>query len=209
MTRRTKRDETSEDWKLFEAEAMYGQSVFRDALGDSEAAIAAAERALEIKPDYQPAILTMGSIDYQRGREAEGKRLFLSLLSLPDDSGELDEIIDKAGDFLIQTKRYADGLELYRRAIERFPDSAELYRGFSCCAGHEGLYDEALDASEKALALEPERQESMSDLGWCLFEAGRLEEAREALLKAVSMDPDDTLSRGNLRLCEEKLSKKR
>jgi tetratricopeptide (TPR) repeat protein len=73
--------ESFESWQLFEAEAQYAESIFRNALGDIEASIAAAQRALEIKPDYAPAVLTMGSIEYQRGRAAKGRRLFHSLLS--------------------------------------------------------------------------------------------------------------------------------
>lgn len=106
-------------------------------LGDLEASIAAAKQALEIKPNYPPAVLTMGSIEYQRGREAEGKKLLLSLMSLPDDAGDLWEVIDKVGSFLIERRKYADGRELYRGAVERFPRRAVLYQGLGCCAGHE------------------------------------------------------------------------
>ena len=181
--------------------------MLRDALGDVEASIAAARRAVEIKPDYAPAVLTMGSIEYQLGREAEGRRLFRSLLSLPDHSEDLWEVIDKAGNFLIQSKRYADAMELYEGAVARFPDRAVLYQGLGCCAGHEGLFDRAVVASQKALDLDPVRQDLTNDLGWSLFEAGRLEEAEEVLLKAVAMDPSDDLARENLRLCQAKLSK--
>jgi len=96
MTR--KADTTNESfdgWQLFQAEAQYAESILRDALGDVEASIAAARCALEIKPDYAPAVLTMGSIEYQRGRETEGRRLFRSLLSLPDQSEDLWEVIDQ------------------------------------------------------------------------------------------------------------------
>ena len=73
--------ESFDGWQLFEGEARYAESIFRNALGDIEASTAAAQRALEIKPDYAPAVLTMGSIEYQRGREAKERRLFRSLLS--------------------------------------------------------------------------------------------------------------------------------
>jgi hypothetical protein len=39
------------------------------------------------------------------------------LLSLPDKSGDLWEVIDKAGDFLIQEKMYAEGLEFYQAGL--------------------------------------------------------------------------------------------
>ena len=182
-------NESFDGWQLFQAEAQYAESILRDALGDVEASIAAARSALEIKPDYAPAVLTMGSIEYQRGREAEGRRLFRSLLSLPDQSEDLWEVIDKAGNFLIQSKRDADAMELYEGAVSRFPDRAVLYQGLGCCAGHEGLFDKAVAASQKALDLDPVRQDLTNDLGWSLFEAGRLEEAEEVLLRAVAMDP--------------------
>jgi tetratricopeptide (TPR) repeat protein len=209
MARKTNNTSESFDgWQLFEAEAQYAESIFRNALGDIEASIAAAQRALEIKPDYAPAILTMGSIEYQRGREAKGKRLFHSLLSLPDEFGDLWQVIDKAGNFLIQSKKYREALEIYKGAVSRFPDRAVIYQGLGCCAGHQGLFDEAMAASRKALDLEPDRQDLTNDLGWSLFEAGRLKEAEEMLLRAVAMDASDHLARENLRLCQAALSKK-
>lgn len=191
----------AEDWQLFEAEAAYAESVFRDAIGDTEASIAAAERALETKPDYPPAVLTMGSINYQWGRERDGARLFRSLLSLPDEFGDLWQVIDKAGNFLIQTERYTEGLELYQAAVERFPDKATLYQGLGCCAGHERLFDKAVEVSRKALDLEPDRQDLTSDLGWSLFQAGRFDEGEEALSRAVALDPSDERACENLRVC--------
>ena len=208
MSRKDKRsDDPSGSWQLFQAEAAYAEGIFRMSLGDLEASIAATKQALEIKPNYPPAVLTMGSIEYQRGREAEGKKLLLSLMSLPDDAGDLWEVIDKAGSFLIERRKYADGRKLYRRAVERFPRRAVLYQGLGCCAGHEGFFDEGVAASEKAVELEPENQEFTTDLGWSLFDAGRLMEARELLLRAVSMNPSDELARENLRICEQELAK--
>ena len=161
----------------------------------TERSVTAAERALALRPDYPPAVLTMGSIEYQRRRQNEGRRLFLSLLSLPDDDCDIREIIDVAGSFLIRSKKYADGLDLFRGTVERFPDRANLYQGLGCCAAHEGFHDEAVAAYEKALALEPNRQDLTNDLGWSLYESGRLERAREVLIRAVSMDSSDELAR--------------
>lgn len=191
---------------LFEAKAAYAQSIFSQAIGDINAAIAAAERALEIKPDYPPAVLTMGSIEYQRGRPEKGASLFSTLLSLSDRSGDLWEIIDKAGDFLIQEKRYEEGLELYQAAIRRFPERAALYQGLGCCAGYQGLFDKAVEVSRRALELEPDNQKLVNDLGWSLFQAEQFKEAEEKLLKAVELDPSDELAQENLRICRLSLS---
>jgi len=210
MSRKRKEsDAASRTWQLFDAEAAYADSIFQMALGDTEQSVAAAKRALALRPDYPPAVLTMGSIEYQCRRENKGRRLFLSLLSLPENDCDIREIIDVAGSFLIRSKEYADGLDLFRGAVERFTDRANLYQGLGCCAAHEGFFDEAVAAYEKGLALEPKRQDLVNDLGWSLYESGRLEMAKEVLLRAVSMDPSDELARENLRMCQQAISKKR
>jgi len=86
----------------FLAEGAYADSILRTALGDHEGSIAALRRSLECKPTYAPAILSLGSVEYQLGKRAEGQALFRSLLSLPKDTPDLCEIIDEAGSFLIQ-----------------------------------------------------------------------------------------------------------
>lgn len=190
----------------FFAEAAYAESIFRTALGDLIGAVSALQRALDLAPAYAPAILSMGSVEYQRRRTAEGRRLFQSLLSLRKNTPDLCAIIDEAGSFLIQIRAYSDGLALYRAAAARFPTVAAFYQGLGCCAGHEGMHDEAVAASERALQLEPGSQELVNDLGWALYEAGRVEEAERVLERAVSMDPSDELTRENLRTCRAQIS---
>lgn len=191
----------ADGWQRFAAEAAYADSIVKSALGDGTGCLAALRQSLGALPTYAPAILSQGSVEYQRRRPAQGRRLFLSLVELPEDTPDLVEIIDKAGDFLIGKRRYGDGLELYRRAAKRFPRVAVVHQGRGCCAGHQGLYDEAVAASRTALDLDPENQEFTNDLGWSLYEAGRLTEARDVLERAVAMDPRDELAAENLRLC--------
>jgi tetratricopeptide (TPR) repeat protein len=180
--------------------------MFRSALHDSAASITALEQALSVKPDYAPAILSMGSVEYQRQRKAEGKRLFFSLLSLPQKTEDLCEIIDEAGSFLISVKEYADGLELDREAARKFPDVAALRQGIGCCAGHEGVFAEALAASRRAIELDPENAEYVSDLGWTLLLAEQYHEAETEFLRALAMDPSNERTQANLDHCRERMA---
>jgi Flp pilus assembly protein TadD len=207
--RRVRDDNANPTASDFYVEAEYADSIFRTALGDREGALSRLKRALELKPTYAPAILSMGSVEYQRDRRAEGRRLFRSLLALPENTPDLCEIIDEAGSFLIQIGAYADGLALLRGAIERFPAVAALQQGFACCAGHEGHHDQAVAALEHAVQLEPDNQKFVNDLGWSLFEAGRHGEAESVLERAVSMNPSDELARENLRICKAKSAPRR
>lgn len=199
--KRKRSREDHEDWAQFNAEAAYADSIFQSALGNSEESIACLEYALELMPTYAPAIMSLGSVDYQRGRMSEGRKKFLALLDLPAETEMLCEAIDEAGSFLIRIKEYADGLELYRKAISIFPDVTALYQGVACCAGHEGLHEDAVEAAQRALELEPENQDCVNDLGWCLLERGDLTEAREYLERAVQMNPKDELALENLSYC--------
>lgn len=197
--------DTDAGWARFAAEAAYADSIVRSAIGDLDASIACLEEALQALPTYAPAIATLGSIDYQLDDQAGGWRRFLSLLDLPDDDGDLAEIVDKVGDFLISLGRYEDGLELYRRATARYPGIPALHQGVSGCAGHEGDHGLVIAASKWALDLAPDDQELVNDLGWSLFEAGRVDEALVQLELAIDMDPEDALAAENLRLCRETL----
>ena len=193
----------------FDVEAAYADSVFRSGIDDQNGSIVALERCLGLDAAHGPALLSMGSVEYQRGRPAHGRQLFHSLLSLPSSTielSELREIIDAAGDFLIQRGAYEDGLALFRAAVDRFPESSAFHQGVACCAGHQGLYDEAVKASEQALRLDPGNQTLTNDLGWSLFQAGHFREAEKMLGRAIAMDASDPLARENLRVCEEKIS---
>lgn len=195
----------SDGQALFAAEAAYAQSMVLSAVGDVGGLVEALEQSLEALPTYAPATLALGSVLYQLDRCEEGLGHFLSLLALPDGTADLVEIADKAGEFLIGERSYGDGLVFHRAAVARFPQVASLLSGLCCCAGHEELHDEALDAARAALSLEPDNQELVNDLGWTLFEAGRPEDAYEVLTRAVAMDPSDALAAENLRICESAL----
>jgi Flp pilus assembly protein TadD len=176
-------------------------------LGDSEGSIASLKRAFEAMPTYAPAILSMGSVEYQTGRIAEGRKLFQSLLSLPKNTKDICEIIDEAGTFLTRIGAYEDGTAIYRAAVKRYPDVATLFQGLGYCASKAGLHEEAVSAGRRAVELEPGNQKLVNDLGWTLFLAGRLMQAKETLERAVSMDPGDPLAAENLRFCTEQIAR--
>ena len=163
----------------------------------------ALELALEAMPTYAPAILSMGSVLYQLGGVADGRRLFQSLLSLPKNTTDICQTIDEAGVFLTKLGAYQDGMALYRAALKRYPGVSALFQGLGYCAGDAGLHEQAVSAHERALELEPDNQKLVNDLEWTLLdlEAGHILEASKTLERAVSMDPSDRLAQENLRVC--------
>ena len=212
MTRKKTQPSTrstySDTSALFAAEAAYAESIFRSSLGDTSASIAALEQALRFGREYAPAILSMGSVEYQRGRRGYGRRLFLSLLSLPKETTDLCQIIDEAGSFLIGIENWTDGLDLFRGAAREFPNVAAFHQGIGCCAGKKGLLDEAFAASQRAIELEPENAACLCDLGWTLLLAERYEEADATFCRAIALDPANERAQANLDYCREKMAKR-
>ena len=64
--------EPYETERLFAAEAAYADSIFRTALGDSQGCIDALGCSLEFMPTYAPALLSLGTAEYQLGHRAKG-----------------------------------------------------------------------------------------------------------------------------------------
>ncbi len=167
---------------------------------------------LAIDPLYAPAILTVGSIEYQIGRVDEAMQLFLSLTALPKDEEDLATIIDKAGDFLIDQDDYENALALYSAAEKAFTDEVVYILGSGYCLGKLGRYEDSVKKHRRADALEPDNYKHLNDLGYSLFEAGRFDEAKEILEKSISLAPPDyEFPRNNLaelqkRRAEEKIT---
>ena len=188
------------------AEVAYAQGVMHHTLGNKEASLTALEKALSLKADYPPAVLTMASIEYQLNKQDEGKERLFSLLKLPRSTEDLPTIIDEAGSFLISIGAFGDGLEFYRKAAKRFPEIPAFHQGIGCCAGQEGLFDDALEASRKAIDLDPGNAAYISDMGWTLVLAERFGEAEATFKRALEIDPSNERAQMNLQYCREQLS---
>lgn len=204
-TKKTKQPKKSDSATQAVAEAAYGQAMMRHAAGDKAGALAALEQTVRLYPNYAPAILTMGSVEYQREQQAEGKRLLFSLLSLPRKTEDLFRIIDEAGSFLIDRNELDDGFELYRKAVRKFPNVAQFHQRLSYCAAQEGMLDEALAESRRAIELEPDNAGYESDMGWTLVLAERYQEAEAAFLRSLAIDPSNEHAQANLEYCRERL----
>ncbi|MCX7003624.1 MAG: tetratricopeptide repeat protein [bacterium] len=155
--------------------------------------------ALAIDPQYAPALLTVGSIEYQVGHVKEAMTLFTQLVQLPKDEKDLSSIIDKAGDFLIDQDDYENALALYSAAERVWPDEVVYLLGVGYCLGKLGHHEESVEKHRRVVALEPDNYKHLSDLGFTLLEAGQFDEAEAVLQKSISLAPATyQMARGNL-----------
>lgn len=154
--------------------------------------------ALAIDPHHGPAMLTVGSIEYQLGRVEEAMTLLLQLPKLTHEDS-LAEIIDKAGDFLIDQDDAANAERLYAAAVNMHPNVAIYHIGLAYCASEAGRFDDAVRHTRQAVELEPDNYLHLSDFGYSLTEAGQYDEAERVLLRAIELAPPDyDMAKGNL-----------
>jgi tetratricopeptide (TPR) repeat protein len=147
--------------------------------------------ALAIDPEFAPALLTVGCHEYGCGRRVEGMRLLLELTQLPPDTADWIEIIDKAGQYLMDAGDAAGTCRLYEAALKARPDEQEFIIGMGWALCRAGKQNEALPWLERAVANDPNNSVVLSDYGWGLTELGRFDEAEKALKKAVQLAPAD------------------
>jgi len=145
--------------------------------------------ALAIDPEYAPALLTVGCYEHGCGRKAEGMRLLLQLTQLPPNTADWIEIIDKAGQSLMDAGDAAGTCRLYEAALVASPGEQEFIIGLGWALCRAGKQQEALPWLERAVANAPNNYSVLNDYGWGLAELGRFDEAQKALEKAVQLAP--------------------
>lgn len=164
--------------------------------------------ALAIDPLFAPALLTVGSLEYQHGFLKEAMELFFTLTKLPENEEDLAEIIDEAGNFLLDHEDFKNALELYLSGERAYPTQALYYIGSGYCFFRLGNIEEAIRKERRAVELEPENHLYLNDLGYSLLEAGLLQEAESVLKRSISLAPPEyQFARNNLELLYERQKK--
>lgn len=166
---------------------------------------ASAVAALAIDADFAPALLTVGSLEYQFHRHEEAMACFLHLTELPPVTEDIFVIIDKAGSFLLDVPDLSRALQLYTAADRAFPGQAVFISAIGYCAAKQGDTVTALARAREAAALAPHDAVMLADLGWALVEANESTEAVAVLRRAITLAPGETMAEANLKELERRM----
>jgi tetratricopeptide (TPR) repeat protein len=108
------------------------------------------------------------------------------------DEDREDVTLGKA-ELLLRMGRQQDAIELYREAVDRWPDSSMSLNALGyTLADRTDQYDEAAKLIKKALKLDPDSAAIIDSHGWVLFRQGDYEKALAELQRAWEMlkDPE-------------------
>ncbi len=99
---------------------------------------------------------------------------------------------------------FASAVELYRGALARDPDNAEISNNLGICYQALGRLTAARDAFRSAVTLQPRYAVAWSNLGGVLVALGQIDDAQTALAEAVRREPGSTGAKVNLALVFQK-----
>jgi Tfp pilus assembly protein PilF len=155
-------------------------------VGEAEAAIAHARRALELRADYAEAENNLGRALLLAGRPAEAVANFERAHTLdPRDA----EAPNNLGAALASLGRHAEARASLETALRLQPTHAGALYNYGLVLGREGDFAGAREKFSAAIAARPDYAEAHANLGLALAALGRIDEAVPALERALQLAP--------------------
>ncbi|TVU52650.1 MAG: tetratricopeptide repeat protein [Arthrospira sp. PLM2.Bin9] len=167
---------------LHQAETCYLQ-------GDYDQAIAACQKALELKPNWPPVYVTMGNVSQGRGQIQEAIRYYAKALefdpNLPQAHANLGSMFYKQG-------QLESAIASYQKAIALKPDLTAVYVNLARALRQLGRESEALIVEQKAHQINSSTGGAIHlyNQGNQLVNEGKLEEAIALWKQAIVADPN-------------------
>ncbi|MFN0317290.1 MAG: tetratricopeptide repeat protein [Burkholderiales bacterium] len=153
------------------------------ALGKLDESVKWYRRALEIKPDYLDAMVSLGVALWRTGGFDESvKILERARLKQPASF----EVTANLGNALFESGRHEEAMGVYREALALKPSSADAHNNLGRALLALGKKDEATLSFERALELGPEHAEALYNLGTLRLDRGDVNAAAQNFAKAVA-----------------------
>jgi serine/threonine-protein kinase len=165
------------------------------AQGDLPAAVAAFQKAVDLKPEYFEAQYLLATALYARGNWPGAIAALRKAADLQPNRAEVHGSLGRA---LHAGKDLPGAIAAYRKAIALKPELAEAHYSLGLALGQQGDLSGALAAYRKALAAKPEYAEAHCNLGSILQAKGDMAGATAAYRKAIALKPTFSEAHSNL-----------
>jgi len=166
--------------------------------GDTDAAEAAAQPALDAAPGHPDALHARALIEHRRGHGEQALRLLD--LAIAGGVGDLAAALGNCGVVLASLGRHEDAIQRFERAIELAPGFVHAHVNLGSSLFHTRRIEAAMAAFERALAIDPNMPDAINCYGAALRATGRHTEARACFERAVALDPTNVNALNNLGL---------
>ncbi|OCR01901.1 glycosyl transferase family 2 [Oscillatoriales cyanobacterium USR001] len=157
--------------------------------GKIEDAIAACEQALKIKPDFAPALKTLGNALQAQGRIEEARLWYAKAIEVQPN---FPEAYANLGSIFATQQKWSEAISHYQRALVLKPNFAGVYRNLAKLFAQVGKATQSQDCWYQAFTLEPEKatpQEHIN-LGNSLLQQEKIQEAVNCYSRAIKINPN-------------------
>ena len=166
---------------------------------DADAAIAAFEGALAIRPQEEAPVLAIAEIMLQRENLPEASTRFEQILARSPSN--IDAMAG-LGFVRLKEKRFADAVRLLERARETAPKRTDIEDGYrtakfwgfvtaAAAAFEQGQSQAAMNGFEQALAIDPKSPDALLGLGGSAERLRNYPAALNAYERLIAVAPDD------------------
>ncbi len=160
---------------------------------DHDAAIAAAEQAIRLAPEWPAVWRVHAAALFSAGRFAAAEKSLLEAIALDPDDGSLFQMYARV---LSLCGRPKEALEWAERALELDPDDETAHHLFAALLHqvHPSKWKVSEELARRAVSLNPQDADSFAVLGAILVTRRRFEEAEQHFRTALSIEPSNRLA---------------
>jgi tetratricopeptide (TPR) repeat protein len=169
--------------------------------GHGDDSIAVLRRALDVAPDFTPALNHLALVLKGRRRLDEAADLLRRAIAVAPAFAEAHINL---GNLLLDQGRSDDALGCLREAARIAPSSALAHNSLGVALLAGDAVEDALESFRRAIAVEPNYAEAHGNLGRALRALGRAAEAEDVYRRAIAINP--RYAEGHRRLGEMLLS---
>lgn len=163
--------------------------------GRLDEAVACAQKAVDLKPDYSGAQNNLALALFQQGHVDEAVDHYQKALAASPGNAPAHS---NYGNALARMGRIDEAISQYEQAINIRPDFDSAHNNLADVLWQKGKVDEAIAQYQQALEINPNYVEARVNLGTVLFHAGRTADAIAQFEKALELRPNDPLARSGL-----------
>jgi tetratricopeptide (TPR) repeat protein len=171
-------------------------------IDDTEQAMLALERAVEINPTLAEARMNLGNIYLQKDKIADAIREYEAALGIDPDNAKIH---NNLGNAYTKRGRLNDAISQYNSSIKLEPDFIEAYKNLANAYCEQERFGQAAMQLKQAISLEPQDPNLYGQLGDVYGKMGDYEIGILQYKKALEIKRDFAEAHYGLALCYNKM----